>query len=157
MPSRGAIGNEHHPVPDTIKDILLKSLSGKADSDRYQEGYQAGLVDGYAKAVSELREAIEELHGATFPPDDGKRQAAVAPTERPKQHSVTAGEKDRRVREYLAAHPHSRYRDLNKALGQYVATRVYKLRDQGEVEQTSDRRFRLITPPSEEPGAATKG
>lgn len=58
------------------------------------------------------------------------------------------------MREYLAAHPLSRYRDLNKALGQYVATRVYKLRDQGEVEQTSDGRFRLIAPPSGEMDAA---
>jgi hypothetical protein len=142
-------------VPVTIKDILLQGLSSKAGFGRFQEGYQAGLADGYAKALSELRAAIEELHDVTFPPDDGKRRAAVAPTERPRQHRVTAGEKDRLVREYLAAHPLSRYRDLNRALGQYVATRVYKLRDQGEVEQTSDSRFRLITPPSEELDALT--
>lgn len=42
----------------TIKDVLLKALSSKAGSDRFQEGYQAGLADGYAKAVSELRAAI---------------------------------------------------------------------------------------------------
>jgi hypothetical protein len=140
----------------TIKDILLEVIFSEAGADRYQEGYRAGLADGYAKAVAELRNTIAALRIPLSselliisPRDESRlKEVAVAPAEKPSANRIPTKEKDRRLREYLAEHPPSRYGDLKEQLGPQIAKRAYPLRDRGDIEQTADGRFQLTTTPS---------
>jgi len=116
----------------TIKDALEARLA-----ERYQAGFQAG----YAKAVSELNEAL-----GNYPSDAVHRQTLVLPQrQRPPRQGTKVAEKERRIREYLAEHSGTSYGDLKRALGDKVAVRIYSMRDRGEVAH-SNGAFQLIIP-----------
>jgi hypothetical protein len=114
---------------------LLDQLANPA-SDRYDEGYAAGFNDATTKLLSELE---RRLRPQTVAPEQH-------PPNKPPTTRLTAPDKDEIVRQYLAEHPGARYRDMNRDLPPYVATRVYALEKRGEVNKQPDGGFRLANP-----------
>lgn len=126
------------------QEIQQLRESSRTD-DRFEAGKATGYTEGWRACHQQITSQIREIlntvitHPAT-PATPGPVEArAKTLTTSP----LSAPAKDQLVREFLAAHPGARYRDIKQALGQYPANRAYALRDRGEVHQDEEKRFYL--------------
>lgn len=116
------------------------AAASPAVADRYAEGYAAGWRDHHAATLTAIRNALNSVAL-----DPGGVSSAPQSTDNSHATRLSAPTKDQLVRQYLAAHPGVRYRDMNRDLPPYVATRVYALEKRGEVRKDAEGRFHLTS------------
>lgn len=134
-------------MPDNrLHRALDELLQPQAESDRYQEGYDAG----YEACINDV---ITYISTARCKTASKAPQTPLSPQSTPTVHQtpsnvqrLSAPTKDQIVRQYLRAHPGARYRDMNRELPPYVATRVYALEKRGEVRKDPAGGFHLVEP-----------
>jgi hypothetical protein len=121
----GITTNMTNPDPQ-VQDLMDQLAKRLSTSDR-KAAYEEGFRDGWAALGAELLKITQQ-------PALPRQERRPVRRNGPPRVSA-AGAKSQKVRDYLRDNPGAVHRELKRDLGEYVATRVYKLRDQGEVIQ----------------------
>lgn len=120
-------------------------------SDGYRDGFSEGVKECHTKISARIREALNDVVVDTLMPSAKMPTKSRVPSpDRELPTRLSAPTKDEMVREYLATKPGARYREMNRDLPPYVATRVYALEKRGEVHKRDDGGFELTATRSED-------